>query len=69
MKMKLTDEARLYYEEVQERTHLAHHADRRHRSGDVFKQNTYTDAELQKRNGPVRTYSVAQRSAPGVSFD
>ena len=57
----MTDGTRLYYEEVIERTELARHADskgRRHKLG----LNEYTDAEIEKRHGLVRTYPMPQNA-------
>jgi len=57
----MTDGTRLYYEEVIERTKLARHADskgRRHK----IEFNHYTDAEIEKRHGPVRTYPMPQNA-------
>ena len=59
MKHRVTDGARLYHEEVRERTQLARHALRR-RQHKAMVLNDYTDAELQALNGPVRTYSMKE---------
>jgi len=57
----MTEGTKLYYEEVIERTELARHADskgRRHKLG----LNEYTDAEIEKRHGLVRTYPMPQNA-------
>jgi len=55
----MTEGTKLYYEEVIERTKLARHADskgRRHK----IEFNEYTEAEIEKLHGPVRTYRMPQ---------